>query len=268
MKLPWSGKRDSRGRRIYIRTKAFRRFLSIRLTGVPRKMPEDWGQRVSVAGFKRWEKELGPRLLCACGCGNYPKCRGRKYCDGHVPWGQHRKGVPSWNKGRAVPQEQREKIREKLLGRKLSEEHKNCIKVAMHRPEVQRKLRVSKPWLKGNRHNMKAMLEGRIKIRSYPTSLERKMAALLEKVYPKQWKYIGHGGTIIGGKIPDFVNINGYKAVIEVFGRYWHRPEDELTRSKHFAKYGFCTLVIWEEDLQHEKRVKKKLREFINALKR
>lgn len=138
----------------------------------------------------------------------------------------------------------------------------------MRRPDVQAKLHVSKPGLIGNRHNMEAMLAGKIKIRSYPTSLEKKMLALLERKYPGEWKYIGHGGVVIGGKIPDFVNCNGLKAVIEVAGRHWHEPEYEVRRACHFAKYGFKTLVVWEEELADEKAVLGKVRKFVRALKR
>ena len=61
---------------------------------------------------------------------------------------------------------------------------------------------------------------------------------------------------VLGGKIPDFVNINGKKQVIELFGDYWHsenitgrsREREEQLRINHFKKFGYATLIIWENE--------------------
>jgi very-short-patch-repair endonuclease/DNA-directed RNA polymerase subunit RPC12/RpoP len=81
------------------------------------------------------------------------------------------------------------------------------------------------------------------------TKPEIAMEEILNSYYPKEWKYVGLGDVIIGGKCPDFVNINGKKQIIEVFGRYWHKPEDVDKRINTFTKYGYATLIFWEDEI-------------------
>jgi len=50
--------------------------------------------------------------------------------------------------------------------------------------------------------------------------------------FPNEWKYAGDGSLIIRGKCPDFVNVNGRKLIIEVFGDYWHSEERVGKNSK------------------------------------
>jgi len=71
-------------------------------------------------------------------------------------------------------------------------------------------------------------------------------------------------------KCPDFININGQKKIIELFGKYWHGPEltgqsnmvHEQERKDIFAKYGYRTLVVWELELKNESSLKQKLINF------
>ena len=51
-----------------------------------------------------------------------------------------------------------------------------------------------------------------------------------------------------GGKNPDFINTNGEKKLIEYAGRYWHTGEEMDKRTELFAKYGFKTLIIWDNE--------------------
>ncbi len=81
-----------------------------------------------------------------------------------------------------------------------------------------------------------------------PNSLEKGFQEIIEKLFPNEYKYVGNGEIWIGGKNPDFINVNGKKIVLEVFGNYWHNIEDVQTREKHFEKYGFQCLCIWESD--------------------
>lgn len=66
----------------------------------------------------------------------------------------------------------------------------------------------------------------------------------------------------LGGKVPDFVNVNGQKKIIELFGDYWHEPEEEQERIDLFAKYGYQTLVIWDYELKDVNKLKEKILEF------
>ena len=91
-----------------------------------------------------------------------------------------------------------------------------------------------------------------------PTKPELKLKKMLN---PNEYKYVGDGSLIIGGFNPDFVNINGKKILIEVFGRYWHNldinKERDKQRLKTYKKYGYKTLIIWDDELDNNKELKK-----------
>ena len=95
-----------------------------------------------------------------------------------------------------------------------------------------------------------------------PTKPEQFLSTLLSKYFP-QFEYNGNGtlGIVLGGFIPDFVNVNGKKEVIEIFGDYFHSPEvlgdrwqgSELGRIMVFNSLGYKCLVIWENELKTKK---------------
>lgn len=95
-----------------------------------------------------------------------------------------------------------------------------------------------------------------------PNKPEAIILNILNELYPKQWGYTGNGSFIIGGLNPDFVNINGQKKVIEMFGDYWHRNDDSDDRIKIFSGYGYLCLIIWEHELENIKEVTDKIISF------
>jgi hypothetical protein len=92
-----------------------------------------------------------------------------------------------------------------------------------------------------------------------PTKPEKQLTDILNRHFP-DFKYNGDFGLgiTIGGLIPDFVNTNGKKEVIEVFGDYWHNQENlpwhrtELGRTMAYNSVGYKTLIIWEHDLKEK----------------
>jgi G:T-mismatch repair DNA endonuclease (very short patch repair protein) len=100
-----------------------------------------------------------------------------------------------------------------------------------------------------------------------PTAPERTMQSILDRRFPGEWRYTGNGDFIVGGKNPDFVNVNGRKAVIEVFGNWWHSEQktgrtseqEVATRQRHFADWGYDCAVIWEREVTDEDAVLAKL---------
>lgn len=96
-----------------------------------------------------------------------------------------------------------------------------------------------------------------------PNKKELQFDKLLQDNFPNQWKYVGNGEITIGGKCPDWVNINGQKAVIELFGEYWHQEEEIPEKEKDYIKYGFRMLVIWSQELKHPQDVIQKVSRFI-----
>lgn len=106
-----------------------------------------------------------------------------------------------------------------------------------------------------------------LKLMQRPTKPEQQLIDLL-KAENLPYKYVGDGQIIIGGRCPDFININGAKRVIEVFGQYWHNPAlnknvrkqaEATTTKKHYQNYGFDCLIIWDYELKSNKKVLQKI---------
>lgn len=105
-----------------------------------------------------------------------------------------------------------------------------------------------------------------------PTKPEIEFVSILNNYFPEEFKYVGDGEIWIGGKNPDFFNINGKKQVIELYGLYWHsfertgniKEEEEQQRIDHFSKYGYKTLIVWENELENLNRLKKKIQSFLD----
>lgn len=72
---------------------------------------------------------------------------------------------------------------------------------------------------------------------------------------------------MLGNLTPDFMNVNGEKQLIELYGDYWHRDDDPQERINIFRGFGFSTLVIWERELRDEPAVVERLKAFISESK-
>ena len=80
------------------------------------------------------------------------------------------------------------------------------------------------------------------------------------------FKYTGEGSFWIGKKgdkqlNPDFIEENGKKICVEIMGVYWHSlllnqnlREDatQIYREKHYRKYKWIPVFIWDTDLLRE----------------
>jgi len=92
-----------------------------------------------------------------------------------------------------------------------------------------------------------------------PNKLESKLIQIFQEHLP-EFKYNGGFdlGVSLGGLIPDFINTNGKKQVIEVLGNYWHSPKvigDDYRRTEAgkisiYSSLGYDCLVLWEDDLK------------------
>lgn len=100
-----------------------------------------------------------------------------------------------------------------------------------------------------------------------PTEPELDMWYWLGENKPGEWKYNGdcREGVVIGGRVPDFINVNGKKGTIEVFGSYHHdtflfphkETPDELIA--HYARYGFKCYVFWDYEVYDDDLLKERL---------
>ena len=72
---------------------------------------------------------------------------------------------------------------------------------------------------------------------------------IFEYLKPLGWEFVGDGQVWIVGKNPDFIHRHDHR-LIEIFGDYWHRPEEKQERIEHFARYGWPCEVIWESEIK------------------
>lgn len=115
-----------------------------------------------------------------------------------------------------------------------------------------------------------------------PNKKEIILIKLLQVILSNEYEYVGDGKILIDSYVPDFININGQKKIIEHFGDYWHanpekyKPNDVVYRNlkakkiwiknkqrvNTYSKYGYKTLVIWENELKNLDKVKEKVLHF------
>lgn len=105
----------------------------------------------------------------------------------------------------------------------------------------------------------------RLSCRIKPNKLELQINELLRRWCPNTFKYVGNGQFTLGGKCPDFVNVNGKKQVVEVYGDYWHKGEVPQERIDLFSSYGYQTLILWEHETEDLTALKIKVEEFARS---
>jgi len=95
---------------------------------------------------------------------------------------------------------------------------------------------------------------------------EAMLLKLLNKLCPKEYKFVGDGKVVIDRFNPDFINCNGQKKIIELFGNYWHNlpasKKRDKRRIKTYRKYGYKTLVIWAHELNKTDKLTAKVLNF------
>lgn len=184
--------------------------------------------------------------------------------------------------GRRMSEKTKTKISKKLKGRKFSDAHKNRIGAAVKERLRKKPLIAERNPFYGKSHTPKTLellskkAKERLKDPEYKERLFKKvLKACLKKPNKKEqilidlidehglpFKYVGDGEFILGGKCPDFLNYNGEKQLIELWGDYWHRNDDPQERMDFFRHYGFETLIIWERELKNPEAVVEKVRSF------
>lgn len=101
------------------------------------------------------------------------------------------------------------------------------------------------------------------RIPKHHTKPERTFEKICKK-YNLPFKYTGDGSFWIGKNPsvnPDFVECNGKKIAVEIFGDWWHSPllnrklgerSTLAYRKKILKKYGWKLIVLWETDLKRD----------------
>lgn len=188
---------------------------------------------------------------------------------------QTREKLSQLSKGRHQTEETKRKISEsskghppRFIGHHSEENKKKISKALSGRPSsVSREKRVQivrAAHLRGiywqNPEYVKKQMQSR-GVR--PNKLERRLDALLNKQFPRQFKYVGDGQLIIAGKCPDFWN--GDHKLLELYGNYWHEDKEAEERVKLFKEFGYDTLIIWESELKDIGMLVSKVSQFLGG---
>jgi len=175
-------------------------------------------------------------------------CLGKKNALGYRHTPEMKAYLSKINKGHVVSPETKGKISVGNMGKACSKEVRKRIRDTHLANRDRLVMNGRKAW--EDPEKVAVMMANMLKARQKkPNRLEERFQIFLDKHFPNAWRYVGDGGLIISGKCPDFVNVNGRKQIIEIFGDYWHQGEDEQGRIKIFENYGFDTLVLWESEI-------------------
>jgi len=168
------------------------------------------------------------------------------------------KGRQAWNKGLTVEDPRIKASVDKLVEgrrrhlypsdetrRKMSLAHKGRRKTQEH---CHRKRLCSNP-------EFVATLIQRLNLK--PTKPEKRIIEICNKYFP-DFKYNGDfsQGVMLNGLIPDFINVNGRKEVLEVFGDYFHGKAPRIWHHTEFGRImaynslGYRCLILWEYEIK------------------
>jgi len=167
----------------------------------------------------------------------------------------NKRGKRSWATRRARGTDSgslKGKTYEEIYGVEKAEQLKNLRKEskfwAQISPELRRAVNTinsKKAWATPEQARKTARAQ-----RRKPSLIEIQFANRLELEFPRQWKYVGDGQVWIGGKNPDFINIDGYKLLIEAYTPYFKNKDygsvDNYIQQRysHFKSYGFTTIFV------------------------
>lgn len=211
--------------------------------------------------------------------------KGKRHTEEHkAKIAQAMKGKPGPMEGKRHTEETKAKMSVARKGRKLgpkSEETKRKISLAQKgkvipkevrekTSKTMRKLLATTDLLQRRMSNIRRNCKGGT--RECPNKQEAQLNGVLEALFPSEYKFVGDGSITIDGLNPDFVNVNGQKKIIELFGEVYHDPKacrwkvrersTEAERKKVFRKYGYKTLVVWCKELSNTEKLKSKLSRF------
>jgi hypothetical protein len=168
--------------------------------------------------------------------------KGRKFSD------ETRRIMSEKRKGYQWSDESRSKLSKTKMGHTMSEECKGKLRKYWAEHKEEHRAIGRKAW--ENEEKRDKMVRSMFKARFMkPNKIETFILELLDEYYPYEWSYVGDGTLVIGGKCPDFSRNHGHNHLIEFYGDYWHKGENEQKRIDYFKKYGYETIIIWEKQV-------------------
>ena len=117
------------------------------------------------------------------------------------------------------------------------------------------------PWNKGMKNCWSKEKLRRILTRRAPNKEESYLIDLFDD-HNLPYRFVGDGQVTIGGRNPDFININGKKQIIEFFGEHWHDIRDAQEKRTIYNAYGFEMLGIWGKELRNPEKLISKILKF------
>jgi len=163
-------------------------------------------------------------------------------------------GKPGPNKGKIMSKETREKIRQKLLGHKHTEDAKR---------------KISDAWKPHSEESKKKMSEKRIlylknRAPNHPSMCKDEKFLFNRWLEKAGFEYVGDWSLWINRKNPDFIN-KSKKLIVEYNSEWWHRNETNAQTRRRidlFKSAGYDTLIIWEHELKNIDVLEQKLLNF------
>lgn len=242
------------------------------------------------------------KRICKCGCGGQVKVEGGIWLAGHHMRRQKMRRImaaevrahkrlstgTAWNKG--LTKETSKAVAKQaatMRGVKQSQEHIDKIVATRRRKgsyrqsaetQARKSRSLKKAWknpesgfhtaaCKNSQqraaNRRKYIPWGQWKYMGKKNRAEAKLERFLSQRFPEEFKYVGDKQVCIGKKFPDFINVNGRKELVELFGDRVHGPEftgrrrcdESRIRKSHFKKFGFNCAIIWTKQLNNEERL-------------
>lgn len=219
-------------------------------------LSEDTKRKISEAKKGKHHTEEARKKMSEAKKGCVPWNKGLKGCytdELRRKMSEARRGKKNPNYGKHRTEETRRKISDAnrgenhpLYGKHITDEHRRIISEANKGKHLTYETR-----RKISEAHIRALEEGCYNMK--PTTPEAKFTKICEK-YNLSFNYTGDGKFWIENVNPDFVESNGRKIAVEIYGDYWHnRPEIKLRdkrREETLRKYGWRLIVIWEHELK------------------
>lgn len=221
---------------------------------IRKRMMDEGKIKAPFAGKRLPQEMIQKRLMTLYARGN------------NKAWNKGKKGLQvAWNKGKKLTKEHIEN-RQKTMKERYPD--LGIFLRGKKLPTVSKRMKSSlNPNYKGRLWKNK---EYRNMFYLRPNKKEQKLIEMI-KHNNLPYKYVGDFKLWIDGRNPDFINCNGQKKVIELFGEYWHskdiNPKIPLKYTlnqtvQHYKKYGFECLVIWGKELNDLNNILNKIVEF------
>ena len=189
------------------------------------------------------------------------------WCEGITKKDNSKLSHPSWNKG--LTKETDKRVKENGISiSKIDSWSKGLTKQDPRIARRSEKIRVSITRyrrLETTEHK-NTRIEKMLKtlhrsLNVHPNKAELRLGEIINKIYPNEYRFVGDGQLVIGGKCPDYSH-NIRPLLIEMFGDYWHKPEEVEPRKYHFETYGYNMIIVWEHELNDIQTLQKRILDF------